>query len=171
MRLQVAAALCAMPPLVLTALVRDTAFVFSLCGLSAWPTAPSLQGPHARRLRAFGVRLAALGGAAPPGGETGPLGAQPLPASGARASRLQSHRPHCFWPAGLSGFAIVFFVPAALQRAALRASVARWGRAGRATPHTTCLSGDAAVFGVCAFGAAAFVFNLWSMFLSKLLAS
>ena len=73
MRLQVAAALCAMPPLVLTALVRDTAFVFSLCGLSAWPTAPSLQGPHARRLRAFGVRLAALGGAATPGGETGPL--------------------------------------------------------------------------------------------------
>ena len=99
---KVAAALCAVPPLVLTALVRDTAFVFSLCGLS--------------------------------------------------------------------GFAIVFFVPAALQRAALRASVRRWGRAGRATPHTTCLSGDAAVFGVCAFAAAAFAFNVWSLFLSKLFA-
>ena len=100
---KVAAALCAVPPLVLTALVRDTAFVFSLCGLS--------------------------------------------------------------------GFAIVFFVPAALQRAALRASVRRWGHAGRATPHTTCLSGDAAVFGVCAFGAAAFAFNVWSLFLSKLFVS
>lgn len=100
---KVAAALCAVPPLVLTALVRDTAFVFSLCGLS--------------------------------------------------------------------GFAIVFFVPAALQRAALRASVRRWGRAGRATPHTTCFSGDAAVFGVCAFGAAAFAFNVWSLFLSKLFVS
>ena len=100
---KVAAALCAVPPLVLTALVRDTAFVFSLCGLS--------------------------------------------------------------------GFAIVFFVPAALQRAALRASVRRWGRAGRVTPHTTCFSGDVAVFGVCAFGAAAFAFNVWSLFLSKLFVS
>ena len=70
---------------------------------------------------------------------------------------------------GLSGFAIVFFVPAALQRAARRASVRRWGRWGRVTPHTTCLSCDAAVYGVCAFGGAALAFNVWSLFLSMLL--
>ena len=90
---RVAAALCALPPLLCTALVRDTAFVFSLCGLS--------------------------------------------------------------------GFAIVFFVPAALQRAAMRASVKRWGHAGRTTPHTTCLSGGAAVHAVFVFGGVAFVFNVW----------
>ena len=60
----VAAALCALPPLLLTGAVTDTTFLFQLCGLS--------------------------------------------------------------------GFAIVFFVPAALQHASLRASVARWGEVGRA---------------------------------------
>ena len=56
---RIAATLCALPPLLCTACVQDTAFVFSLCGLS--------------------------------------------------------------------GFTIVFFVPAALQRAALEASVRRCG--------------------------------------------
>uniref|UniRef100_A0A7S0P156 Amino acid transporter transmembrane domain-containing protein n=1 Tax=Calcidiscus leptoporus TaxID=127549 RepID=A0A7S0P156_9EUKA len=61
---------------------------------------------------------------------------------------------------GLSGFAIVFFVPAALQRAAMRSSIRRWGAAGRSTPHTTVLSHEAAVIAVMGFGGAAFVYNL-----------
>ena len=89
---RVAAGLCAFPPLLCTALVSDTALVFSLCGLS--------------------------------------------------------------------GFTVVFFVPAMLQRAARRASMKRWGEAGRLTPHSTLFSGDSTVFGVLAFSVIAFLYNL-----------
>ena len=99
---RVAAALCALPPLLCTALVSDTAFLFSLCGLF--------------------------------------------------------------------GFAIVFFVPAALQLAAMRASVKRWGAAGRATPHTTLFSSSTTVGAVLAFGSAAFAFNVWLVLVKPLAA-
>ena len=97
-----AAALCALPPLLCTALVSDTAFLFSLCGLF--------------------------------------------------------------------GFAIVFFVPAALQLAAMRSSVKRWGPAGRATPHTTLFSSSTTVGAVLAFGSAAFAFNVWLVLVKPLAA-
>lgn len=89
---RVAAGLCALPPLLCTALVSDTALVFSLCGLS--------------------------------------------------------------------GFTVVFFVPALLQHAARRASMKRWGEAGRLTPHSTPFSGNATVVGVLAFSVVAFLYNL-----------
>ena len=66
---------------------------------------------------------------------------------------------------GLAGFAIVWFVPAALQYAARRASIQRWGEAGRATPHSTCLSGPAAVAAVSLVGGVAFAFNFWVVLL------
>lgn len=89
---RVAAALCALPPFIGTACVRDTSRIFAICGLS--------------------------------------------------------------------GFAVVFFVPAALQVAAMRASVARWGEAGRCTPHTVWLSKEPVVLTVAALSGAAFVQNL-----------
>ena len=93
---RVAAALCALPPLVCTAAVHDTAVVFSLCGLC--------------------------------------------------------------------GFAVVFFVPAALQYAAMRATVRRWGaELGHATPHTTVLSGPRVVLAVLAFSISAFGYNAWTV--------
>lgn len=100
---RVAAALCALPPLLCTACVRDTALVFAICGLS--------------------------------------------------------------------GFIIVFFVPSALQRAAMRASVERWGELGRATPHTTCFSHEPTVVAVMLAASCAFALNLWAvagLLLSKL---
>ena len=91
-----AASLCAMPPLLLTACVRDTATVFSVCGLA--------------------------------------------------------------------GFAIVWFVPAMLQHAAMRASVRRWGdELGRRTPHTTVMSGPTTVSAVMAVGVVAFGYNVWAV--------
>lgn len=98
---RMAATLCALPPLLCTACVRDTALVFSLCGLC--------------------------------------------------------------------GFTIVFFVPAALQCASVRASVRRWGEAGRVTPHTTPFSGMAAVYAVGAFGAVAFVYDCWIVLIQPVL--
>ena len=89
----IAATLCALPPLLCAAYVRDTTFVFSLCGLS--------------------------------------------------------------------GYAIVFFVPAALQLAAARASLRQFGEAGRVTPHTTCLSSATAVYSVAAAGMVAFLYDMW----------
>ena len=100
---RIAAALCAMPPLLGAAFVRDTAFLFSLCGLS--------------------------------------------------------------------GFTIVFFVPSALQRAAQIASIKRWGEAGRATPHTTPLSGPGTVLAVMSFGAVAFAFNAGLVLVQPMLAA
>ena len=96
-----AAALCAAPPLMLTAIVRDTAVVFSLCGLA--------------------------------------------------------------------GFAIVWFVPAALQHYAREASVRRWGEPGRATPHSTCLSGPCTVLAVAACGGVAFSYNVYVVIVRPLL--
>ena len=61
---------------------------------------------------------------------------------------------------GLAGFTIVWFVPAALQHAARRASVRRWGEAGRVTPHSSCLSGPATVAVVTVAGVGAFAYNL-----------
>ena len=48
----------------------------------------------------------------------------------------------------------------ALQRAAMRSSIRRWGVEGQSTPHTTVLSHEAVVFAVICFGGAAFVYNL-----------
>ena len=70
-----------------------------------------------------------------------------------------------FSVAGLAGFTIVWFVPAMLQHAAMRASVNRWGELGRATPHTTCLSGPETVGVVMLAGVVAFAYNLWALVL------
>ena len=64
---------------------------------------------------------------------------------------------------GLSGFAAVFFVPSLLQRAALRASVRRWGELGRHTPHSTALSSERVVLAVLLFSGGAFAQNLMSV--------
>ena len=77
------------------------------------------------------------------------------------ATAVVRSTPFLFSLCGLSGFAIVFFVPAALQRAARHASVARWGAAGRDTPHTTVFSDASVVFAIAALGGAAFVFALF----------
>ena len=69
--------------------------------------------------------------------------------------------PFLFSLCGLTGYAIVFFVPALLQLAATRASIRRWGSAGASTPHTTCLSRAPVVVAVLALGGAAFGFNAW----------
>ncbi|KAL1499810.1 hypothetical protein AB1Y20_012495 [Prymnesium parvum] len=100
---RIASTLCALPPLVLTALVRDTAFLFSLCGLS--------------------------------------------------------------------GFAIVFFIPAALQHASRRTSIKRWGKAGVSTPHSTIFSGTTPVFIVVGLASVAFAFNVWVVLLSPVLSA
>jgi hypothetical protein len=63
--------------------------------------------------------------------------------------------------AGLAGFFVVFIIPSLLQLAATRLSVRRWGEAGRATPHSTCLSGPPAVWAVLGFGCLAFVVDVW----------
>ena len=97
-----AAVICALPPLLLTACIRDTALVFSLCGLA--------------------------------------------------------------------GFCIVWFVPAALQHAAMRASVRRWGEAGRLTPHSTSFSGPFTVVAVAAVGGIAFAYNLWVVVVAPVVA-
>jgi amino acid permease len=70
---------------------------------------------------------------------------------------------------GLPCLVIALLIPAALQAAALRASLLRWGEAGRRTPHSTRLSGHApalAVFVVCALFLAA---GIWSLLLMPLL--
>lgn len=92
---RIAAGLCALPPLLCTALVSDTTLVFSLCGLC--------------------------------------------------------------------GFTVVFFVPAMLQYAARRASMKRWGEAGRLTPHSTPFSGVRTVVTVLAFSGVAFLYNLYGV--------
>ena len=100
---RVAAALCSLPPLAGCACVRDTSFLFALCGLS--------------------------------------------------------------------GFTVVFFVPAALQHAALLTSTRRWGEAGRRTPHSTCLSGTVPVLAVLGCGGVAFAYNAWMLLLRPALSA
>ena len=72
---------------------------------------------------------------------------------------------------GLAGFTIVFFVPAALQYAARRISIRRWGDAGRDTPHSTCLSGTAPVVGMLTLGSLAFAYNVWVVLIAPALAA
>lgn len=57
---------------------------------------------------------------------------------------------------GLPSFVIVFLIPAALQHASLRASVLKWGEAGRRTPHSTLLSGHVPVLGLLGIVGVAF---------------
>ena len=97
-----AAVICALPPLLLTACIRDTALVFSLCGLA--------------------------------------------------------------------GFFILWLIPAALQVAALRASLRRWGEAGRRTPHTLpVLSSEVSVACVTLVGGLSFAYDAWVVLLAPLL--
>ena len=65
--------------------------------------------------------------------------------------------------------AIVWFVPAALQHYAREASVRRWGEPGRATPHSTCLSGPCTVLAVAACGGVAFSYNVYVVLVRPLL--
>ena len=69
----------------------------------------------------------------------------------------------------LAGFAIVFFVPAALQLAATRASIQRWGDAGRKTPHTSYFSNTMPVVCVMMLGGLAFAFNVYVVLVEPLL--
>ena len=68
--------------------------------------------------------------------------------------------------AGLSGFVMVFFMPALLLRASTRLCVRRFGAAGRHSPSSTPLSDDWAVNLVVLIGAAAFIFGSWRLVVS-----
>lgn len=70
---------------------------------------------------------------------------------------------------GLPCLVIAFLIPAALQAAALRASLRRWGEAGRRTPHSTPLSGAAPALGLFVLGAAVLAAGIWSLLLQPLL--
>ena len=68
--------------------------------------------------------------------------------------------------AGLSGFVMVFFMPAILQLVSTRVCLARWGERGRRAPSTSPLSGAAIAYAVLLVGGAAFAFSVWRIVLS-----
>ena len=76
---------------------------------------------------------------------------------------IQRDTSFLFALCGLCGVAVVFIIPAMLQRAARDACVRRWGEVGLATPHSTSLSGDLAVSMVLVIGAVTFLSNAWIM--------
>jgi hypothetical protein len=85
------------------------------------------------------------------------------------AAAVLTDTPTLLGLCGLPCLVTAFLIPAALQAAALRASLRRWGEAGRRTSHSTRFSGRAPALTLLGLGAALFISDTWSLLLQPLL--